>query len=100
MFTLKVMLQPGMFIRPTTVTLDACSGDIMIEALSTPLWLQYLPRSTASCPLEFTRVYTWVVRIIEEVLATSDTSLSYLDSWLSLAEYVGHIKVGVHNRPP
>nr|VWO96175.1 NAD-dependent histone deacetylase SIR2 [Ganoderma boninense] len=56
-YTLKVKLEPGMFIRPSTVTLEAYTGGD-IEAPSAPLWLQRLPRGTGSCPLEFTRVHT------------------------------------------
>ena len=91
--TLKVKLEPGMFIRACIVPLDS-----FIEGPSIPLWLEWLRDVSSVSPLEFVRMYTWVDVVIREILATPGVSVFYVDSWFSLIDYVGHIKVSMHSR--
>lgn len=92
MHTLKVKLEPGMFIRPCIVSLD-----LYIEGTRSriPLWLEWLCDVSNASPLGFIRVYCWVYIVIREVLATPDVAVPYVDSWFSLMAYVGHIKVSI-----
>lgn len=90
--TLKVKLEPGMFIRASVVTLDSYV-DGETGGTSAPLWMERLSNVPGTSPLEFIRVYSWVYLAIREVLATPDVAVPYVDSWFSLVEYVGHIKV-------
>ncbi|KAI0349432.1 hypothetical protein OH77DRAFT_1594226 [Trametes cingulata] len=88
-YKLVLALEPGLFMRHISVTLDTFVGDE--DQYWAPTWLIRL-RMIKGWRVEYVRIYSWVFAFVRDLLTTPGAAVPALDEWVKVFDHVRHIK--------